>query len=112
VADLPTLDVFVHTSAVRSLTPHDELSSDDATRAEPVRLTIVTETVAFLEEVLPEPKPAFREQYRGAKLRVNDKAPDAWTQASASMRKLIKGVLHTVAADEHVLPGALKTNKP
>ena len=72
----------------------------------------MTETVAFLEEVLPEPKPAFREQYRGAKLRVNDKAPDAWTQASASMRKLIKGVLHTVAADEHVLPGALKTNKP
>ena len=36
---------------------------------------------------------------------------DGWTQGSASMRKLLKGVLHSVAPNEVVLPWATKNNK-
>ena len=111
VSDLPTVDVFVHTSAVRSITPHEPLEDEDEERAVPLRLTVVTETVMFLEQTLPALKPAFLEQYRGVKARADDRGPDGWTQGSASMRKLLKGVLHSVAPNEVVLPWATKNNK-
>ena len=83
VSDLPTVDVFVHTSAVRSITPHEPLEDEDEERAVPLRLTVVTETVMFLEQTLPELKPAFLEQYRGVKARADDRGPDGWTQGTA-----------------------------
>ena len=67
VSDLPTLDVFVHTSAVRSITPHEPLEDEDEERTVPLRSTIVTETDMFLEQTLPELKSVFLEQYRGVK---------------------------------------------
>ena len=111
VSDLPTLDVFVHTSAVRSITPHEPLEEEDEERTVQLRLTIVAKTVMFLEQTLPELKPAFLEQYRGVKARADDRGPDGWTQGSASMRKLLKGVLHFVAPTDVVLPWARKNNK-
>ena len=65
----------------------------------------------FLEQTLPELKPAFLEQYRGAKARGDGREPDGWAQGGASMRKLLKGVLHSVAPNEAVLPWATKNNK-
>ena len=111
IVELPTLDVFVHTTAVRSITPHEPLEEDDGLRADPLRLTIVNETVAFLEETLPALKPAFLVQYRGMRARAADRSPDSWTQGSASMRKLLKGVLHTAAPNDVVLPWAKDNNK-
>ena len=111
VSDLPTLDVFVHTSAVRSITPHEPLEDEDEERTVPLHCTIVTETDMFLEQTLPELKPAFLEQYRGVKARTDGRGPDGWTQGSASMRKLLKGVLHSAAPNEAVLPWATKNNK-
>jgi len=111
ISGLPAMDVFVHTSAVRSITPHEALDEEEEERAAPLRLTIVTETALFLEQTLPELKPAFLQQYRGVKARAADRGPDGWTQGSASMRKLLKGVLHTAAPNELVLPWATKNNK-
>ena len=111
VSDLPTLDVFVHTSAVRSITPHEPLEDEDEERTVPLRSTIVTETDMFLEQTLPELKSVFLEQYRGVKACADGRGPDGWTQGSASMRKLLKGVLHSAAPNEDVLPWATKNNK-
>ena len=111
VSDLPTMDVFVHTSAVRSITPHKPLEDQDEEHTVPLRRTIVTETEMFLEQTLPELKSAFLEQYRGVKARADGRGPDGWTQGSASMRKLLKGVLHSAAPNEAVLPWATKNNK-
>lgn len=111
LSGLPAMDLFVHTSAVRSITPHEALDEEDEERAAPLRLTIVTETTLFLEQTLPELKPAFLKQYRGMKARAADRGPDGWTQGSASMRKLLKGVLHTAAPDDLVLPWAVSNNK-
>ena len=111
VSDLPTMDVFVHTSAVRSITPHKPLEDQDEEHTVPLRRTIVTETEMFLEQTLPELKPSFLEQYRGVKARADGRGPDGWTQGSASMRKLLKGVLHSAAPNEAVLPWATKNNK-
>ena len=111
VSALPTMDVFVHTSAVRSITPHEPLEDEDEERTVPLRCTIANETDMFLEQTLPELKPAFLEQYRGAKARGDGRGPDGWTQGGASMRKLLKGVLHSVAPNEAVLPWATKNNK-
>ena len=112
IAALPTLDLFVHTTAVRSITPHEPLKDEDEQRAAPLRVTIVTETALYLEQTLPDLKAAFLLQYRGMKARATDRGPDGWTQGSASMRKLLKGVLHTAAPNESVLPWATKNNKP
>ena len=111
VADLPTLDLFVHTSAVRSITPHKPMADEDEDRVAPLHPTVITETALFLEDALPRLKPAFLEQYRGMKARATSRGPDGWTQGSASMRKLLKGVLHTAAPNEIVLPWAKKNNK-
>ena len=92
VSDLPTMNVFVHTSAVRSITPHESLEDEDEERIIPLRRTIVTETDMFLEQTLPKLKLVFLEQYQGVKARTDGRGPDGWTQGSASMRKLLKGV--------------------
>ena len=111
VSDLPSQDVFIHTSAVRSITPHEPLDDKDEEISVPLRHAIITETDDFLELTLPQLKRAFLEQYRGVKARADDPGPDGWTQGSASMRKLLKGVLHSVAPNEVVLPWATKNNK-
>jgi hypothetical protein len=112
VSELPTLDLFVHSRAVRSITPHRSADARSEKEASALRVEVVDETVAFLEMTLPELKPAFLSQYRGAKLRSKDRGPDWWTQGGASMRKLLKGVLHNVAPNELVLPWALTNGKP
>lgn len=113
VAALPTMDLFVHTSAVRAFAPHESMGDEDDDDDDSVslRVEIGDETVIFLEQTLPILKPAFLEQYRGAKARVDDKGPDWWTQGSASLRKLLKGVLHTAAPSEAVTPWAQKHKK-
>jgi hypothetical protein len=111
VSELPTLGLFVHTRAVRSITPHESLETDKETQSLSLRLDITTETVLVLETMLPELNPAFLEQYRGAKGRSADRGPDWWTQGGSSMRKLLKGVLHTAAPNELVLPWAKHNNK-
>jgi hypothetical protein len=111
VSELPTLGVFVHTNAVRSITPHEPLEAHDEGRSLSLRGDITTETVVFLEGTLGELSPAFLDQYRGAKARSTDRGPDWWTQGGSSMRKLLKGVLHTAAPNELVLPWARQNNK-
>jgi hypothetical protein len=61
--------------------------------------------------MLPELSPAFLDQYRGVKARSMDRGPDWWTQGGSSMRKLLKGVLHTAAPNELVLPWANQNNR-
>jgi hypothetical protein len=111
VSELPTLGVFVHTHAVRSITPHEPLEAGEEKKALSLRVSITTETVLVLETTLPELNPAFLDQYRGAKARSADRGPDWWTQGGSSMRKLLKGVLHTAAPNELVLPWAKQNNK-
>jgi hypothetical protein len=111
VSELPTHGVFVHTNAVRSITPHEPLEARDEGRSLSLRGDITTETVVFLEGTLGDLSPAFLDQYRGAKARSTDRGPDWWTQGGSSMRKLLKGVLHTAAPNELVLPWARQNNK-
>lgn len=108
---MPTLDVFVHTAAVRSFTPHEPLQEDEEQETASLRLTVVEETHLFLEDMLPRMSLPFLDQYRGARARSLDRGADWWTQGSASMRKLLKGVLHTAAPNALVLPWALKNKK-
>lgn len=108
---MPTLDVFVHTAAVRSVTPHERLQEDEEQEMASLRLTVVGETHLFLEDMLPRMSLPFLDQYRGARARSLDRGADWWTQGSASMRKLLKGVLHTAAPNERVLPWALKNKE-
>lgn len=110
-SELPTIDLFVHSSAVRSITPHRGYEKPQDAAAVSLRAVVVEETVVFLESTLSDLKPAFLSQYRGAKARVSERGPDWWTQGASSMRKLFKGVLHTAAPNELVGPWATKNNK-
>lgn len=112
VKELPTQGLFVHTGAVRSITPHESLDEADAEISVSIRVDVSTRTVGFLEETLPALHAPLLDQYRAAKVRAVDRGPDWWTQGSASMRKLLKGVLHRGAPNELVLPWAKANNKP
>jgi hypothetical protein len=111
VSEVPTVDLFVHTEAVRIVTPHDVREPGQETRIVSLRLQIVDPTTAYLEVTLPELNPPFLEQYHGAKAIAAERGPDWWTQGAASLRKLMKGVLHTAARDEDVLPWARENKK-
>jgi hypothetical protein len=110
--ELPTRGLFVHTGAVRSITPHGSLSRADNEIAVSIRVEVSMTTSGFLEETLPALHAPYLDQYHAAKLRAVDRGPDWWTQGSASMRKLLKGVLHRAAPNELVLPWAQANNKP
>ena len=88
--------------AGRAITPpHDYEFEDISLSHLPFR---VAEIDAFLVRTLGEIKPAFAVQFRGSLLRSDERGPDWWTQAAASLRKLFLGVLHTAAPDDFVLP--------
>jgi len=59
---------------------------------------------ASLELMLATVDPAFADQFRALRLRSEERGPDWLTQATASARKLLLGLLHTAAPDERVLP--------
>ena len=59
---------------------------------------------ASLELTLAAFEPAFVDQFRGARLRSEERGPDWLTQAAASYRKLFLNVLHRAAPNELVLP--------
>jgi hypothetical protein len=111
VSEMPTVDVFVHTEAVRIITPHRSRDPEQESTTASLRLEVVDDTVAFLEIVLPELHPPLLSQYRGAKACAAEKGPDWWTHGGASLRKLLKGVLHTAAPNDTVLPWARQNNK-
>ena len=102
VSELPTLDLFVHGRAIRSVTPHKPLAPPAEERSTAMQVEISNETAAFLEIHLPELNPAFLLQYRGARAAAKERGPDWWTHSGASLRKLLKGVLHSVADNETV----------
>jgi len=113
VSELPAMDVFVHGGAIRSITPHEDYDEhSEERRVLSARVELAGDTVAFLEVSLEELKPAFRAQYLGAKARARERGPDWWAQWGSSMRRLFKGVFHTVAHDDLVLPWATNHNKP
>lgn len=104
VTRLPAIGMFVHSEAVRTITPHHDYEMRDVSRSQDLRVRVVDETDAFLELTLGELKPAFALQLRGSSRRAEERGPDWWTQAAASLRKLLLGVLHTAAPDDLVLP--------
>ena len=106
IQELPTQDVFVHTGAVRSLSPHKAVEPKTEETSLAIRVEVSTTTAVFLETTLPALHQPFLDQYRGAQARSADRGPDWWTQGSASLRKLLKGVLHRAAPNEVVLPWA------
>jgi len=111
VRQLPTQDVFVHTGAVRSLSPHQPAQPEVEKTSVAIRVEVSTTTEVFLETTLPVLYAPFVEQYHGAKARSRDRGPDWWTQGAASLRKLLKGVVHRAAPNERVLPWAQANNK-
>jgi hypothetical protein len=110
-SELPTIDIFIHSEALRVITPHEPLAPEQERQTASLRLEVESETLAFLEIALPELNPPFLSQYRGAKACAAGRAPDWWTHGSASLRKLLKGVLHTAATNEEVLPWAKQNHK-
>lgn len=111
VSELSAAGLFIHSRAVRSITPPRPGAKPAEQDSAAARVELVTETIAFLELALPQLKPAYLVQYRGAKARAKDRGPDWSTQGGASMRKLLKGVLHSVAPDDVVRPWAVKNKK-
>ncbi len=57
-----------------------------------------------LELTLASFEPAFAHQFRGARIRSEERGPDWLRQATASFRTLLLGLIHTAAPDELVLP--------
>jgi hypothetical protein len=53
-SEIPTIDVFVHTEAVRVVTPHEPLETEQEVKTASLRLEVVDQAVAFLEITLPE----------------------------------------------------------
>ena len=99
VSRLPIIDLFAHTTVVRVITPHAPLREDEQEQSDALRIEVISETEAFLEVTLSELEPAFLSQYRAARQVAHTRGPDWWTQGAASLRKLVKGVLHTAAPD-------------
>jgi hypothetical protein len=110
--ELPPVNLFVHSEAVRGMTPHSAYADEEDSSVQSLRATVTEETQEFLESALVRLKPSFVEQYRGAKARVHHKGPDWWSQGASSMRKLFKGVLHTAAPNDLVEPWAKRHGKP
>jgi hypothetical protein len=67
VSELPAIDMFVHTAALRSITPHRRVDERAEQHAATLQVEIATATVTFVEATLYELRPAFLDQYRGAK---------------------------------------------
>jgi hypothetical protein len=109
--ELSAAGLFTHARAVRTITSHDEPDAKAEQESEAAGIEIATAAVAFLEVNLPRLKPEFLMQYHGIKARAVDRGPDWSTQGGASMRKLMKGVLHTAAPNELVAPWAKKHGK-
>lgn len=102
----PVLSAYSHASAVRAISVPHQVPQ----RHEPLHrfeVVVVNDTVAFIEETLPKLHPALTAQYRGARERATLRGADWWSQGAASLRKLLKGVLHNAAPNERVLPWAL-----
>jgi hypothetical protein len=104
VSKMPSLDLFVHTEAVRAVTPHESYQEDEEAHSLDLRVRVADETDTFLEVTLVRLKPAFLGQFHGFLDRAAERGPDWWGQAAASARKLLLGVLHTSAPDAVVLP--------
>ena len=71
---------------------------------EPPKSSIESRRNVSLEFKLAAFEPAFADQFRGARLRSEERGPDWLTQAATSYRKLLLGLLHAAAPDELVLP--------
>ena len=98
----PTVALFA--KAGQAVVSHDEFAFENTSRSQHLRGGGVDETDADLARALGEIKPAFLAQFHGSILRGKDRGPDWCTQVSASLRKLLLGVLHTAAPDDLVLP--------
>ena len=69
----------------------------------PLKARDASEAGTSLEYMLRALNPAFAAQFNGWILRSEERGPDWCTQAAASLRKLLLGLLHTVAPDDLVL---------
>src|SRR5262245_43817342 len=108
---MPAIDVFVHSEAVRTVTPHQTYRDAEQARSLELRVRIDDELDAFLEVTLVQLKPAFLDQLHGFIAGAAERGPDWWGQAAQSARKLLLGVLHTTAPDALVLPSVTNRKK-
>ena len=105
VPRLPQLPRVILTRQLGSL-PSRQSGRGVAAHSELPKPYLDSQRDASLDLTLAAYDPAFADQFRGVILRSKERGPDWLTQAAASCRKLLLGLLHTAAPNERVLPWA------
>jgi hypothetical protein len=102
VVRVPGENLFVHSRAIRVLSPHAGYGRDDEEQAIAGEKRIDDDTDAIIEALLPRLSPHFVEMLRGADDPWLRKAPDWRRHSASSLRELLESVFHKVAPSDAV----------
>jgi hypothetical protein len=92
--------VFAQARFVRTVTTHQE--SDEESAADEIWAEVQTQTLGYIEAVLPELNPQLMKSWEGAWGTARRRGPDWARQAASSMRFLLIEALEAVAPIEEV----------
>jgi hypothetical protein len=92
--------VFAQARFVRTVTTHEE--SDEESAADEIWAEVQTQTLGYIEAVLPELNPKLMKSWEGAWGAARRRGPDWARQAASSMRFLLIEALEAVAPVEEV----------
>jgi len=100
VRTVPGEIVFAQARFVRTVTTHEEIEEEDA--ADEIWADVQTQTLGFIETVLPELNPKLMKSWEGTWDTARRRGPDWARQAASSMRFLLIEALEAVAPVEQV----------
>jgi hypothetical protein len=100
VRTVPGEIVFAQARFVRTVTTHEEIEEEDA--ADEIWADVQTQTLGFIETVLPELNPKLMKSWEGTWDTARRRGPDWARQAASSMRFLLIEALEAVAPMEQV----------
>jgi hypothetical protein len=100
VRTVPGDMIFAQARFLRTVTTHEEV--DDQTAADEIWEDVQTQTLGYIEAVLPELNPKLMKSWEGAWDVAKRRGPDWARQAASSMRFLLIETLESVAPMDQV----------
>ena len=100
VRTAPVDMVFAQARFVRTVTTHEEIDEEGA--SDEIWAEVQTQTLAYIEAVLPELNPGLMKSWEGAWETARRRGPDWARQAASSIRFLLIEALEAVAPVEEV----------
>jgi hypothetical protein len=107
VRTAPADIVFAQARFVRTVTTHEEIDEESA--ADEIWADVQTQTLGYIEAVLPQLNPKLMKSWEGAWNTAQRRGPDWARQAASSMRFLLIEVLEAVAPVDEVRKSNLPT---